>query len=78
MDERRIAEIRNKINAENIVKQLEKHINDETKMESTQVTAALGLLRKCVPDVANVDISGELEGNLTIQITKYADDSSTK
>ena len=36
-----------------------KHIKGEIKMESTQVTAALGLLRKTLPDLAAITISGD-------------------
>lgn len=44
-------EVREKIRASQIVNRLESHILGDVDMTSTQVTAALGLLRKCVPDM---------------------------
>jgi hypothetical protein len=43
--------IREKIRASQLVNRLESHILDDLELTSTQVTAALGLLKKCVPDL---------------------------
>ena len=43
-----------------IVKRLEKHILGKVEMTSTQVTAAMGLLRKTLPDLSAVEHSGEI------------------
>lgn len=32
-------------------------------MSSTQVTAALGLLKKCLPDLQSVSVQGEEDGD---------------
>lgn len=52
-------EIRNKIRASQLVNRLENHVFGEVEMNSTQVTAALGLLKKCVPDIQAVTHSGD-------------------
>ncbi len=52
-------EIRNKIRASQLVNRLENHVFGETELSSTQVTAALGLLKKCVPDIQAVTHSGD-------------------
>lgn len=47
--------IREKIEAEKIIKKLNNHILDGEEMSSSQVSAALGLLRKRVPDLSAVE-----------------------
>ena len=58
--------VREKIRASQLVNRLEDHILGETDMCNTQVTAALGLLRKVVPDLkateSKVEHSGNIEG----------------
>ena len=63
---------RKKIQTTQIIKRLTKHILAEPKinedgemvteglMTATQVTAALGIIRKTLPDLTAVDISGEV------------------
>ena len=66
----RAEELRQKIQAGLILKQLEKHILAGEEMSSTQVTAAIGLLRKCVPDLTAIggDASmGPVKGDWTIK-----------
>ena len=46
------AAIRARIQSGVIVDRLEKHVLGKVEMTATQVTAALGLLRKCVPDLS--------------------------
>ena len=90
-DEQAAARLRKEIDGGRIIKRLKSHIDsgfkngdDEqidpegtNKMDASQVTAALGLLKKIVPDIQNVDLSGEIDGSITIQITKYADDQTS-
>lgn len=49
-----------KIRATQLIKRLEEHVLGEVEMGSTQVTAALGLIKKVVPDQAATqhEISG--------------------
>jgi hypothetical protein len=51
---------RAKIQAGNIITRLMKFIEGEIKMEAAQVTAALGLLKKSLPDLTSVEHSGEV------------------
>ena len=56
---RRIANDTNtraKIQTTQIAKRLTKHILGELEMTATQVTAALGLLRKTLPDLAVIEL----------------------
>lgn len=53
--------VREKIRASQLINALENHVLGRRKMSSTQVTAALGLLRKIVPDMAMVEHTGEVE-----------------
>lgn len=52
--------VREKIQASQLVNRLTAHVNGTVELTATQVTAALGLLRKCVPDLAAVQHSGEV------------------
>ena len=51
---------RQKIRAGNIINRLNKLIAGEIEMAPHAVTAALGLLRKSLPDLASVEHSGEV------------------
>jgi hypothetical protein len=50
--------IREKIRGSQLVNVLENHILDNKKMTATQVNAALGLLKKVVPDLRASEITG--------------------
>jgi hypothetical protein len=54
------AEHRGKIQNSNILSALIEHAEGTREMAATQVTAALGLLRKVMPDLAAVQHSGEM------------------
>lgn len=60
-------DIRNKIRASQLVNRLENHVFGEIDLSSTQVTAALGLLKKCVPDLAATELTGKDGGPLAFQ-----------
>jgi hypothetical protein len=60
-------EIRKKIQASQLINRLTGHVNGEVEMSGTQVTAALGLLKKAVPDLAAITLSGDPEQPLTVQ-----------
>ena len=47
--------VREKIRASQLINALQKHVLGKKKMESTQVSAALGLLKKCLPDMASIE-----------------------
>lgn len=53
--------VRDKIRATQLINALENHVLKRKKMAPSAVTAALGLLKKCVPDITNVTLSGDDE-----------------
>jgi hypothetical protein len=64
---------RNKIKTTQLIKRLQgfslSELDPQThkpiEMSATQVNAALGLIKKTLPDLSSVDISGLLDVNLT-------------
>jgi len=63
---------RAKIQAGNIIDRLEKLIAGEVDMKPHAVTAALGLLKKVLPDVTSVEISGEISTSKVIRAPAVA------
>lgn len=59
-------DVRDKIQATLIAKHLQDHVVGKKKMEATQVTAALGLLKKTVPDLQAVQHSGDPDNPVPI------------
>ncbi len=55
-------EHRDKIKKSNILNALIEHAMGERDMSATQVTAGLGLLKKALPDLSAVTLSGDEEG----------------
>jgi len=51
---------RNKIRVSMLLNHLRNHVLGRIKMEMTQIRAAEILLRKCLPDLASVEHSGEV------------------
>ena len=64
---------RDKIKNSNILNALVEHVEGDREMSSTQVTAGLGLLKKIMPDLANVDLTTDGE-KLTLNISIGGDD----
>ena len=62
---------RKKIQATQLIKRLTDHVLTDLELSSTQVTAALGLLKKTLPDLSSVDMSGEIDQTLTIVRKEY-------
>lgn len=54
-------EHRDKIKNSNILNALIEHVEGGREMSSTQVTAALGLLKKALPDLQSVEIGSDPE-----------------
>ena len=54
--------VRERIRASMITSALVKHVLGKNEMSASQVTAALGLLRKCIPDLSAIDV--EVDGKL--------------
>jgi hypothetical protein len=53
--------IREKIQTQQLIRRLTEHVNGEVKLEASQVTAALGLLKKVIPDLSATEHSGEVK-----------------
>jgi hypothetical protein len=51
---------RAKIQTSQLINRLTQYVNGEVKLEAAQVSAALGLLKKTLPDLSAVDHSGEV------------------
>jgi len=49
---------RKKIKTSQIINRLTNHILGDLELSSTQVTAALGLIKKTLPDISAVSIEG--------------------
>lgn len=56
-------EHRVKIQNSNILNALIEHIQGDREMSATQVSAGLGLLKKVMPDLSSVEMSGEVKHN---------------
>lgn len=57
-----------KIQKSNVLNALLEHVEGKREMSATQVTAGLGLLRKCLPDLSNVTVTGDEKNPLAIKI----------
>jgi hypothetical protein len=57
---------RNKIRTSMLINRLEDHIVGKVDLSATQVTAALGLIRKTLPDLKaiEVDIEGQIDARI--------------
>lgn len=53
--------VRQRIRTSMLLNRLHDHILGKIKMDGSQVTAALGLLKKAVPDLSAVEMSGTVE-----------------
>lgn len=60
---------RAKIQTTQLVKRLMSHVDGDVELSSTQVTAALGLLKKALPDLASTQISGDADNPLNVYTT---------
>jgi len=58
-----------KIQNSNVLNALVEHVEGKREMSSTQVTAGIALLRKVLPDLSTVEMSGPGGGALVITIS---------
>jgi hypothetical protein len=56
---RMAAEHRSKIKTSQILNALEEHVMGKRPMQQTQVTAAVALLRKTMPDLSQTSVTGD-------------------
>jgi hypothetical protein len=59
---------RERIQSSKISNQLISHVLGHSKLEPSQVTAGLGLLKKVLPDLANVTHSGDKDNPLQLTV----------
>lgn len=62
-------EHRDKIQKSNVLNALIEHAEGKREMSASQVTAGLGLLKKCLPDLQNVQITGEDDGPVQMVVS---------
>lgn len=60
--------VRARIRAGGIAKRLEDHVIGKAQMTASQVTAALGLLKKVVPDQQHTTLAGDTEHPIRLVI----------
>lgn len=67
-------EIRAKIQASVLIGMLHEHVQGKREMSTTQVRSAEILLRKSVPDLSAVELSGPDGGPIQVQASELTDD----
>lgn len=77
LNTRQAKSVREHIQTTQIVKRLQNHIDGEVELKPSQVSAALGLLRKTIPDLARTEVTGEDGNPLAIAIVNYAKSHDT-
>lgn len=55
-----------KIRNSNVLNALIEHAEGRREMSATQVSAGLGLLKKCLPDLSAVEISGDEDNPVNV------------
>jgi hypothetical protein len=70
-------EIRTKIQASQLINVLQNHAlgTDETEMTATRMKAIELLLKKSVPDLSSIELTGDADAPLMIQVITGIDDS---
>lgn len=63
-------EHRDKIKNSNILNALLEHVDGRREMSATQVSAGLGLLKKALPDLAAVELSGDKDAPIALEFIK--------
>jgi hypothetical protein len=61
--------VREKIRASQLINRLQDHVFGETELSATQVNAALGLLKKSIPDIKAIEMSGPEGGDIPVSGT---------
>lgn len=70
-------EVKAKIQASQLINRLTKHaLSSDPVMDASQVTAAVKLLNKVVPDLKAVEHTGPDGGPVVLEIVRFADKSS--
>lgn len=61
-------EVRAKIQTSQIVNRLNDYVFGKIELTKGQVSAALGLLNKVIPNLASVEVSGEIEHKYAVEV----------
>lgn len=61
-------DVKSLIDTKRLVKRLVDHVDGKAMLDKSQVSAALGLLRKTLPDLANVEVSGDADNPISYVI----------
>lgn len=64
---------RSKIANSQILNRLIGHVEGNVELSATQVSAGLGLLKKCLPDLTNVQLTGEDGGAIQVTWLPFAE-----
>lgn len=72
------AVVKNRIRTSMLINRLSDHVVGKVDLKPTQVTAALGLLKKTTPDLAAVQHTGDGGGPLKVELVSYANHPSAK
>lgn len=67
------ADPRARIETERIIDRLTAYILGEIELSSPQVSAALGLLKKSLPDLATAPLADPLDRRTIVEVIKYTD-----
>ena len=59
--------LRNTISAKEIIEKLQNHCLGKMEMQATQISAAITLLKKVMPDLQGVELSGDPTKPVTVQ-----------
>lgn len=74
-------EHRLKIQKSNVLNVLLQHVEGKREMSATQVAAGLGLLKKVLPDLQSVELSGDSENPVEVvtrvELIAHGNDDST-
>ena len=68
--------VRDKIRASQLINRLQDHVLGDVDLAPTQVSAALGLLKKCVPDLSVQQLTGD-EGGPVEHVIRWQSSKST-
>ena len=63
------AHTRLKIQTSQLVNRLQDHVLSDAEMSKTQISAALGLLKKVLPDLAVTQVTGDAENPVITSLT---------
>ena len=66
---------RTKIQKSNILRVLIEHAEGRREMNPTAVTAGLGLLKKCLPDLSSIELTGDKDSPLQVMVQKFTGDA---